>query len=449
MENNLGTKKVAPLLLELSLPAIVGMLSSAIYNVVDRMFVGRISSLALSGVGITMPIQVLQMAFVLLIGIGSSTMISIKLGEGKKDDAEGILYTAFKYIIIALTLFTILSLVFIEPLFGLLSVSSEASPYAKDYIIIILLGSVVGLPGYCLNNSLRSIGQAAKSMKIILAGSILNIVLDPIFIFTLEMGIRGAALATVISQFYVTVLVLRIFINDKSLPINLKRKHVGSDRDYVPMILKNGSPSFYLQIFATFVGIVTNKAILAIGQDLALASITIMSSIFSFYHMIMAGITQGNQPICGYNYGAKQFDRVRQSLKLSLIAAFGVSMIFYAIIFIFPTELVSLFTKDQVLIEETSKAIKLYLFMLPAAGMHIVSAQYFQAVERPTLSTGLSLLRYGIILVPCIYILPRMFNLGITGVYISNAISDGLACIIALVFIAKEFKRLKSLRVSV
>lgn len=446
MENNLGTKKIAPLLLELSLPAIVGMLSSAIYNIVDRMFVGRISPLALSGVGITMPIQVLQMAFVLLIGIGSSTMISIKLGEGKKEDAEGILYTAFKYILITLTLFTILSLVFIDPLFNLLSVSAETAPYAKDYIIILLLGSVVGLPGYCLNNSLRSVGQASKSMKIILTSSIINVILDPIFIFTFGWGIKGAAIATVISQFYVTIMVIKIFTTDKTLPIRLKREHIGEDKDYVPMILKNGSPSFYLQIFATFIGIVTNKAILAIGSDLALASVTIMSSVFSFYHMIMAGITQGNQPICGYNYGAKQFDRVRESLKLSLIAAFGVSMLFYALIFIFPTQLVSLFTKDQSLMAETSQAIKLYLFMLPAAGLHIVSAQYFQAVERPTLSSILSLLRYGLILVPCIYIIPKMFNLGITGVYLSNAISDGLACFIALVFIAKEMKRLKNLK---
>ncbi|MGL5439936.1 MAG: MATE family efflux transporter [Filifactoraceae bacterium] len=443
MENKLENKKVSSLLLELSLPAIIGMLSSAIYNIVDRMFVGRINTLALSAVGITMPIQVLQMAFMLLIGIGSSTLISIKLGEGKKDDAEKILYISLKYIILILALFSLITIIFIEPIFNVLSVSKETFPYAKDYIQILLLGSVFSLPGYCLNSSLRSVGQSGISMKIILLSSILNLILDPLFIFTFELGIKGAAIATVISQLYVTITVIHLFIKGKNLPIKLKITKQKRDKEYLLMILKNGSPSFYLQIFATFVGIFTNKAILSIGSDASLASITIMNSIFSFYHMIIAGITQGNQPICGYNYGAKNFGRVRESLKLSLITTFGISMIFYIIIFVFPNQLISLFTEDQNLIKETRSAIKLYLLMLPFAGLHIVSSQYFQTIGKPTLSTILSLLRYGIILIPCLYALPTIFNLGITGIYISNAISDAVSCIIALFFTKKEIDKLK------
>ncbi len=443
-ENKLGTKRVAPLLWELSLPAVIGMLSSAIYNIIDRAFIGRLDSLAMTGIGMTMPIQILQMAFVLLLGIGAAMTISIKLGQGKTQDAEGVLYTAFVCSLIAMTLFSVAALLLLNPLFSLLSISGEAAPYARAYIGVLLLGSIVSMPGYCINPILRGIGMAKISMRIIIVSSILNIILDPIFIFVLDMGIAGAALATVLSQLYVTVRIITIFIKGKGLPIRLHRAHSGKLRDYLPDILKNGSPSFNIQIFATVMTTLTNKAVMAIGADTAIATITIMSSIVSFYQMIINGISQGNQPICGFNYGAKQFDRVRESLKLSLIATLVISACFSLVIFFCPTLLISIFTDDADLIIAGSKAIPLYLMMLPAAGFHIVSAQYFQAVERPRLSTGLLFLRYGTILLPCIYLLCYLFDFGINGIYLSNALSDGISCAIALVFIIIELRRLKT-----
>ncbi len=447
-QNKLGSKKVAPLLWELSLPAIAGMLSSAIYNIVDRIFIGRLDTLAMTGVGVTMPIQVLQMAFVLLLGVGASMTISIKLGEGKLEDAEGVLYTAFKYSLVSLTLFSLFALLFLEQLFAALSISAEASPYAKAYIGVLLIGSIISMPGYCINPSLRAVGLAKVSMRIIVISSIINIILDPIFICVFDMGIAGAALATVIAQTYTTVRIITIFIKGKSMPIRLRRAHKGKDWDYLPDILKNGSPSFSIQIFATIINTFINKAIMAIGADAAIASVTIMSSIVSLYQMIINGISQGNQPICGFNYGAKQFDRVRQSLWLSLLWTGAVSVIFSIAIFCFPTLLISIFTDDPDLIATGSAAIPLYLMMLPAVGFHIIISQYFQAVERPRTATILLFLRHGTILLPSIYLLCYLFQLGIKGIYLSNALSDGLSCAIALCFVAVELRRLKQIQTS-
>lgn len=443
MNNRLGEESINKLLWELSLPAILGMLSGAIFNVVDRIFVGRINSLALTGVGITMPVQILQMALVLLIGVGSSTLVSIKLGEGKKDEAENILFLAFKYIVIAMIAFAVFFMIFQDSLMKLLSVSDQVMPYAKTYINIIIIGGIFGIPGYCLNNSLRAIGKASVSMKIILFTSVLNIILDPIFIFGLDMGIAGAAIATVISQTVLTVYVVYVFLKGSDFPIHLKLAKVKDEFNLFLQILKNGSPSFFVQVLATFVNIFLNWSFLHYGTDLDIASVTIMSTIFSFYHMVVFGIVQGNQPICGFNWGAKKYDRVAASLKLSLFYAFILSVILFAAIQIFPFVLVKMFTDDAMLIEISSKAIRIYLSMLPLVGLQSVSSQYFQSVRKPRLSSILSFLRYGVIVVPSVLILAPL--IGVDGIYLSNAISDFVASAVAIGFILAELKHLNRL----
>lgn len=444
MNNRLGEENINKLLFELSIPAILGMLSSAIFNVVDRVFVGRISSLALTGVGITMPLQVLHMALVLLVGVGSSTLVSIKLGQNKEDEAEQILFLAFKYIVIAMIAFAAVFLMFEDSILKLLSVSDEVMPYAEVYIRILMIGAIFGIPGYCLNNSLRAIGKADISMKIIMFTSVLNMILDPIFIFTFKMGIAGAALATVISQTVLTVYVVYLFIKREDFLINLKFVKVEHEFLLFKQIMHNGSPSFFVQVLATFVGIFINSSFLKYGTDLDIASVTIMSTIFSFYHMVVFGIVQGNQPICGFNWGAKKYDRIAESLKLSLFYSFVLSMILFAAIQLFPFVLVRLFTPDTELISLTSGAIRVYLSMIPLIGLQTVSSQYFQAVGKPKLSSTLSFLRYGIIIVPSILILAPI--VGVKGIYISNAISDFIASFVAIAFIIAELKHLKMLQ---
>lgn len=444
MKENLKNEKVSKLLLQLSIPAILGMLSSAIYNIVDRIFVGMINSYALTAVGITMPIQVLQMAFILLIGIGTSSLISIKLGEGKKEEAEDILYLAFKYIVLFLTLFAIVFVIFINPILDALAISEEVMPYAKDYILIMVVGSIIGIPGYCLNNSLRSIGQANTSMKIIVITSIMNIILDPIFIFIFDMGIKGAAIATVISQITLTAYVVYAFIKRKDFMIHLRIHKVKNEWKQLKTSLSMGLPSFYVQILATVVNIFINNSLLKYGTDLDIAAVTIMSSIFSFYHMVVVGIVQGNNVICGYNYGAKQYKRVSKSLELAMLSSFILSFSLFLIIFLFPQLLVGLFTKEIDLMKQTSTAMKYYLCMIPLVGLQTVSSQYFQVVGKARRSSMLAFLRYGIIIIPSILILAPRFGVG--GIYVSNAISDGIASLIAIVCIIFEIKRLRNLQ---
>jgi putative MATE family efflux protein len=437
----LGTKKISKLLWQLSIPAILGMLSSAIFNIVDRIFVAKINSNALTAVGITMPVQIIQMAFILLIGIGTSALISIKLGEGKKDEAEDILFIALKYIVIFLLVFAILFVVFLNPILSLFSISEDVMPYAKDYIVIIILGSVIGIPGYCLNNSLRSIGKSKVSMKIIIVTSVMNIILDPIFIFLFKMGIAGAAIATVISQTTLTVYVIYAFIKREDFAINLKFRRVKDEWILLKESLRMGLPSFYVQILAAAVNLFLNNSLLKYGTDLDVAALTIMSSIFSFYHMVVVGLVQGNNAICGYNWGAKLYGRVLKSLKLALFFSFLLSLFLFLLVVLFPQLLVTIFTDDQMLIRQTASGIRYYLFMLPIMGPQAVSSQYFQVVGKSKLSSFLAFFRYGIIIIPSIIILAP--KIGVKGIYISNAISDGIAGLIAVIYIMAEIVRLK------
>lgn len=443
MKLNLGTEKISKLLWQLSIPAILGMLSSAIFNIVDRIYVGKLSSYALTAVGITMPIQIIQMAFILLIGIGTSSFISIKLGEDKKEEAEDILYLALKYIILFLIGFAIIFMIFLNPILRSLAISEEVLPYAKDYIVIIIVGSIIGIPGYCLNNTLRSIGQAKVSMKIIVITSILNIILDPLFIFVFKLGIAGAAIATVISQTTLTIYVIYVFVKRTDFIIHLKIRKVKNEAKMLKESLKMGLPSFYVQILAAVVNFYINNSLLKCGTDLDIAAVTIMSSIYSFYHMVIVGIVQGNNSICGYNWGAKQYGRVRKSLELVLFYSFLLSSFLYLVILLYPQLLVNMFTDDLLLIQSTSAGMKFYLSMLPLIGLQTISSQYFQVVGKVKRSSVLAFLRYGIIIIPSILILAP--KLGVKGIYISNALSDGIASIIAIVYIWVEIIKLKRL----
>jgi putative MATE family efflux protein len=443
MKLNLENEKISKLLWQLSIPAILGMLSSAIFNIVDRIYVGKLSSYALTAVGITMPVQIIQMAFILLIGIGTSSLISIKLGEGKKDEAEDILYLALKYIILFLIAFAVIFMVFLNPILRSLAISEQVWPYAKEYIVIIIVGSIIGIPGYCLNNSLRSIGQAKTSMNIIVITSILNIILDPIFIFGFKLGIAGAAIATVISQTTLTAYVIYAFVKRPDFMIHLKRRKVKNEATLIKESLRMGVPSFYVQILAAVVNIFVNNSLLKFGTDLDIAAITIMSSIFSFYNMVVFGIVQGNNSICGYNWGAKKYDRVRKSLELALFYSFLLSFLLFLVILLFPGLLVNIFTDDKLLIQLTSDGMKFYLSMLPLIGLQTVISQYFQVVGNAKRSSVLAFLRYGIIIIPAILILAP--NLGVKGIYISNALSDGIASIIAIVYLWIEIRKLKRL----
>lgn len=438
MKKDLGNDKISKLLLQLSVPAILSMLIAAIYNIVDRIFIGRTNPLGLTAIGITMPFQVIQMAFVLLIGVGGSTLMSIRYGEDDIESAEKILFNSLLYIIISELLLTVLCIVFMEPIFSLLGVSSSVEAYARDYILIILIGGVPGLTGYCLNNMVRSLGFSKQSMIIVFTSSVLNIVLDAIFIFVLGMGVKGAAVATVLSQTLVTVFVIYFFIKNKDVPVKLKFKNNSYNLNTIKEITSNGLPNFYMQIFGTVLGILLNRFIIHYGGDYHLASVTIITSIMMFFTMVIYGISQGAQPIIGYNFGAKKIDRSIYALKSALVVIIIVAVLALVILELVPELFVKLFTNEAELVRITNHNIRLYILGIPFIGIHSIATTYFQSIKKPKISSILYILKYGAVLIPLLFIVPKF--MGVDGVYLSNALSDTIAGVVALILLLKDIK---------
>lgn len=440
MSKDLGNDKISKLLLDMSIPAILSMLVAAIYNIVDRIFIGRINPLGLTAIGITMPFQVVQMAFILLIGVGGSTLISIKYGEKKYDSAEKMLYNSLVLIIISELIISLVCIIFMDPIFDLMGVSKDVYGYAKDYIWIILIGGVPGLTGYCLNNSVRSLGHAKESMIIVMVSSILNIILDALFIFVFKWGVRGAAIATVISQTMVTVFVLYFFIKAEDIPIKFRKKNASFDLKAVWEIFQNGLPNFYMNLFGTIVSIILNRFIIDFGGDYHLASVTIISSVSLFITMIIYGISQGAQPLIGYNFGANKYHRIVETVKLSSGVIVAISSLFLIFIEFYPKLFVYPYTSDTRLLDITGHNIRIYLLGITFVGIHSIATTYFQSIRRPKISSLLYILRYGGILIPLLYIVPKI--MGINGVYLSNALSDTISGVVALIFLYIDIRRL-------
>ncbi|WP_314118001.1 MATE family efflux transporter [Peptostreptococcus stomatis] len=440
MSKDLGNDKISKLLLDMSIPAILSMLVAAIYNIVDRIFIGRINPLGLTAIGITMPFQVVQMAFILLIGVGGSTLISIKYGEKKYDSAEKILYNSLVLIIISELIISLVCIIFMDPIFDLMGVSKDVYGYAKDYIWIILIGGVPGLTGYCLNNSVRSLGHAKESMIIVMVSSILNIILDALFIFVFKWGVKGAAIATVISQTMVTVFVLYFFIKAEDIPIKFRKKNASFDLKAVWEIFQNGLPNFYMNLFGTIVSIILNRFIIDFGGDYHLASVTIISSVSLFITMIIYGISQGAQPLIGYNFGANKYHRIVETVKLSSGVIVAISSLFLIFIEFYPKLFVYPYTSDTRLLDITGHNIRIYLLGITFVGIHSIATTYFQSIRRPKISSLLYILRYGGILIPLLYIVPKI--MGINGVYLSNALSDTISGVVALIFLYIDIRRL-------
>lgn len=441
-QKQLGTENVKKLLVKFSVPAILGMLVNALYNIIDRIYIGHIKdvgALAITGVGLTLPIMTVLMAFSMLIGIGSAALVSIRLGQQRKDDAEKILGNAFTLICIIMTSITIIGLIFVDPLLSIFGASSNTFYYAKAYIVIILIGSITNALGFGLNNSIRAEGNPKMSMVTMLLGAILNIILDPIFIFGLNMGVRGAAIATVISQTANTIWVLKYFTSKKST-LKLKKKNFKIEKKIFLEIVSIGMAPFALQLAASVVTIISNHALRNTGGDLAIGAMTVINSVSLIFLMPIFGINQGAQPIIGYNYGAKQYKRVKDTLKIAIFAATMFVIIGFLTVQLFPLSIIKIFNNDPKLMEIGVTGLRIFLCMLPVIGFQIVSSNYFQAIGRAKVSIFLSLLRQVIILIPLLLILPNYF--GLTGVWMCGPISDISASLVTSVFIYREMKSL-------
>lgn len=437
----LGEEKVGKLLLKFSIPAIVGMLVSALYNIVDRIFIGNgVGALAITGVGVTFPFSTIIMAFGMLVAIGAGAIISIKLGENKREEAEKILGNTFILISLTSILVTIFGLVYLDKLLRIFGASDSVISYARDYGYIILLGAVFNNVGFGMNNLIRAEGNPKIAMYTMLIGAVLNIILDPIFIFVFNMGVKGAAIATVISQAANSIWVISYFMGKKSI-LKLKVKNFKIEKNLMIQIFAIGMSPCLMQIAASIVTIVFNKNLLNYGGDFAIGAMATINSISMLFLMPIFGINQGSQPIIGYNYGAKYFERVKEALKLSILAGTAISTIGFIMVEAFPQALIKMFNNDPNLVKIGSNGIRIFLCMLPIIGFQIVSSNYFQAVGKPKKSIFLSLSRQVILLIPLVFILPKFF--GLNGVWMAAPVSDCTSSLLTAFFLLKEIKHLE------
>lgn len=445
-QKRLGEENISSLLMKFSIPAIVGMLVNALYNIVDRIFIGHIpviGKLAITGVGITMPIMTIIMAFAMLVGIGAAAVISIKLGQGKTKEAEEILGNAFVLLIIFSIAITIVGLIFVDQILIAFGASADTIVYAKEFIIVIFIGSVFSMIGFGLNNSIRSEGNPKVAMITMLIGAIVNTILEPIFIFVLGLGVMGAAIATVIAQAISTIWILRYFTKGNSL-LKLRLSNMKLKSNHIKSIFAVGMSPFAMQLAASVIQVISNNSLKVYGGDIAIGAMTVITSVAMIFLMPVFGFNQGSQPLIGYNYGAKKYKRVKETVKYGVLAATVVVVIGFIVIQIFPEAIIKMFNSDEELINIGTKGMRIFLFMIPVIGFQIISTNFFQSIGKAKISMFLSLLRQVIILIPMLLILPKFF--GLTGVWIAGPISDAVASLITAFFVAKEFRNLNKLK---
>lgn len=441
MSNNelLRTESIGKLLIRFSVPAIVGMLVMALYNVVDRMYIGRIGAIAMTGIGISLPFMTLLMAFSMLVGIGAGARISIRLGQGRQDDANRILGNAFVLLIIIMLIITVIGLVFKTQLLYLFGASEATIDFADQYIRIILIGALFQGLGFGMNNIIRAEGNPKIAMFTMLIGAITNIVLDPILIFGFGMGISGAALATITSQLVSMVWVLHHFFKTDKI-LRLKRENMKLDFEVVISIFSIGMSPFFMQVAASIVTMVSNNVLRQYGGDIAISAMTVVNAVAIFFLMPIFGINQGSQPIIGYNYGAKAYDRVKRALTLAILAATAITLFGFVMTQFFTQTMIHMFNNETELVEVASFGMKRFLLMMPLIGFQIVSANYFQAVGKAPRSMFLSLLRQVIVLIPMLVILPHFF--GLAGVWSAGPTADFTASVVTAIFLVYEMRHL-------
>ncbi|TDT51960.1 MATE family efflux transporter [Fonticella tunisiensis] len=439
----LGEESIGRLLLKFSIPAITGMLVNALYNVVDRIFVGNgVGAIAITGITISFPIMNIIMAFGMLVGIGAASLVSIRLGQKKKNEAEQILGNALTLtIIISLTL-TVLGIAFLDPILIKFGASGEALLYSRQYTSIIIYGIIFQNLAFSMNHSIRAEGSPKMAMITMLIGAVLNTILDYILVFIFKMGVQGAAIATIFSQAVSAAWVLSYFFGKRST-LKIHRANLSLRKDVILSIFSIGMSPFAMQLAASAITIILNSKLLAYGGDIAVAAMGVINSITMLILMPIFGINQGSQPIIGFNYGAQKYDRVKKALKLAIIGATAVSIMGFIVIQLFPQFLIGLFGKDSPeLIEKGSHGIRIFLSMLPIIGFQIVSANYFQAVGKPKHSMFLSLSRQVIVLIPLLLILPNFFKLD--GVWMAGPASDFISSILTGLFLFIEIRHLEN-----
>ncbi len=442
----LADNNVNRLLVKLSLPAMAGMIVMALYNVVDTIFVGRgIGSMALAGLSIVFPIQIVVMAVGQLVGIGSGSAISRYIGSGETEKAKSVLGNAFLYTTVLSLIITVAGLVFMDPLLRLFGASDAVMPYAKDYMGIIVFASILFTTAMASNNILRAEGRAKTAMNTMIIGALGNIILVPIFIFGLNMGVKGAATATVLAQFISVVYVL-IAIRKGSDSLKLESHHLKPDFNIIKEITGVGLSSFLRNIAGSMIFALINNKLGVFGGDLAIAAYGILQRLLRFLFMPLFGIAQGLQPIVGYNYGANRPEKIKEANRSAIIAATALAILGFAVIQLMPRFLFSIFTTDAALIEVGVNASRIMILLIPVVGFQVVGTTMFQALGKAIPSIILSLSREVLFLVPVVLILPGI--LGLNGVWLAFPIADLFAFVLTLVLYLRFIQTLKNTKVA-
>jgi len=441
--SHLGEDKIFKLLLKFSMPTFTGMLINALYNVVDRIFIGNgVGPLGIAGVTIGFPVMLAIMAFTMLIGAGAASLISIKLGEHNEREAETILGNGIVLLILVSVIISGIGLTFLNPLLKLFGASNTVLPYARDYMHIFLWGTVFMSTSFGMSYFIRAEGKPTIAMYAMFIGAASNIILNPIFIFGLGWGVRGAALATVISCTFSTAWTINYYLSPRS-HLKIRLRNLKIRLPTVRAILVLGAAPFIMQIASSLLNVTMNHSLSYYGGDMAVAGMGIVISVLTLMRMPVIGISQGAQPIIGYNYGAEQFERVKEVLKLSILLTTLILSVSFIVIQVFSQQIIFLFNQeDKELLHFGTHALRTFLFFLPISGIQVVSANYFQAVRKPKQAMFLSLSRQVLIVLPLILILPAFY--GLEGILYAGPAADLSSTLITVVLLYMEVKNLKN-----
>ena len=435
------SQKIWRLVWDYSLPSIVGTLVTALYNVVDRIFIGQVEgAFAISGLAITFPVMTLTSSLGMLVGSGAAARISISLGKRDHHTAEQILGNSLLLTVILNAVFITLFYLLLEPILMAFGASELTYPYAREYLEIVLLGNVFVSLCYNFNAMMRSSGYPTKAMVTMLIGAVLNLILSPLFLFIFKLGIKGVAWATVISMFIGMLFVMHHFTRRSSV-IRLRWRNIRLNKAIILSILSIGLSPFSMQVAASGVALLMNTSLLRHGGDLAVGAYGIINSILMLILMVVLGLNQGTQPIIGYNYGAGNYRRVRETLFYALRMATLFTTVGFLLGQFFPQLLASAFTTDKELLEISSTGLRIAMLALPLVGFQIVSSNFFQSIGFAVKSIIQSLSRQLIFMVPGIILLPRIW--GLKGLWIAIPVSDTLAAMLSLYLLVIQLRHLK------
>lgn len=443
----MGILPVSTLLRQYAVPAIVAMTASSLYNMVDSIFIGHgVGPLAISGLALTFPFMNLSAAFGAMVGVGASTLISVKLGQKDYETSQHIFGNVISLTLILGIVFSALTLVLLDPILYFFGASAATIPYARDYMLIILLGNVITHGYLTLNAVLRSVGKPQLAMNATILTVFVNALLDPLFIYGLDMGIQGAAFATILAQVISLIWQIKVFSNPQEM-LHFKHGIYRLKKKIVTDTLSIGLSPFLMNTCACIVVILINRGLGSYGGDLAIGAYGIVNRIAFLFIMIVIGLNQGMQPIAGYNYGAQRYDRVLKVLRYTLLCATMVTTAGFLIGELIPGLCARAFTTDPELIRLAERGMRIVVMFFPLIGMQMVTTNFFQSIGHAGKSIFLSLTRQLLFLIPLLLTLPHFW--GVTGVWMAMPISDAISCIVAGSMLTIQYKKFKKFAESI